>query len=160
MKLKTLGLSALTSATAAALLCMPALGGNPPSDNYAALKAESERWAQAWNRNDVKAVMELYTEDAKLLPEGSDAVAGRESVAQFLQKERTASWPDTISFINIEVYGNGDTATEVSEMEIRGKDGVLKGRGKQILVFVKQGEQWKLHRDIWTGSSPAKPKAN
>lgn len=44
--------------------------------------------------------------------------------------------------------------TEVSDTEIHDHDGKLKYRGKQTLVFLKQGGAWKLHRDMWNDYGP------
>lgn len=62
--------------------------------------------------------------------------------------------PDTVSFANYEFYGNDQIATEVSDAEIHDHSGKLKFRGKQILIFLKQGGVWKLHRDIWNSYAP------
>lgn len=61
-----------------------------------------------------------------------------------------------MSFDNYEFYGNDQAVTEVSDVEVRNHDGVLKIRAKQTLVFLKQGGTWKLHRDMWNAYPPVK----
>ena len=147
----------IISLTAVLLQNSNALGEPQNSTASSEIIAENQKWADAWKRGDVKAVAGLYTDDARLLPPGEDIVIGREAVFNFLKKERDASWPDVITFKNFEVYGDDKVATEVSEVEIHDKNGVLKGRAKQILIFLKQGGKWKLHRDTWTSSAPVQP---
>lgn len=54
-----------------------------------------------------------------------------------------------MSFSHYEFYGDERIVTEVSDAEVRDHEGRLEIRGKQILVFLKQGGAWKLHRDMW-----------
>lgn len=48
----------------------------------------------------------------------------------------------------------------MSDAEVRDHDGKLKIRAKQILVFLKQGGTWKLHRDMWNDYAPVKTGGN
>ena len=126
----------------------------PPPE--AAIKAENARWADAFGRGDYEAIGRLYTNDGTLLPPGGDKVTGSSAIASYFTNGYAGSKPDVVSFSHEEFYGNDRVVTEVSDAEVRDHGGKLKFRGKQILVFLKQGGVWKLHRDIWNGYGPRK----
>lgn len=157
MKLLKLSTLVLTLLAASLLISSPNLSAAPSAADEAAIKKENQRWADAWNRNDIPGVVDLYTDDARLLPDEQGPVAGHAAIAQYLQKIKDASASDTISFANFEFYGDGQSMAEYGEFEFRAKDGAVKARGKQVLIYVKKGGQWKLHRDIWTSSTPSSP---
>ncbi|HDR9510228.1 DUF4440 domain-containing protein [Burkholderia cepacia] len=127
----------------------PAIAGGPQPQTEAAIKAENARWADAFARGDYDAIGRLYTKDGALLPPGGDRVTGGSAIAAHFANGYAGAKPDTVSFSNYEFYGNDRTVTEVSDAEIRDPAGNLKYRGKQILLFLKEGGAWKLHRDIW-----------
>lgn len=133
---------------------VPAAAGGTPPQTQAAIKAENARWAQAFGRGDYEAIGRLYTEGGTLLPLGGDKVTGSRAIAAYFVKGYAGAKPDTVSFSHYEFYGNDPIVTEVSDADVRDPDGKLKFRGKQILVFLKQGGAWKLHRDIWNDYAP------
>ncbi|WP_318834436.1 YybH family protein [Burkholderia cepacia] len=132
----------------------PASAGGSQHPPEAAIKAENARWADAFARGDYEAIGRLYTRDGTLLPPGGDKVTGSRAITEYLTKGYAGSKPVTVSFSNYEFYGNDRVVTEVSDTEIHDHDGKLKYRGKQTLVFLKQGGAWKLHRDMWNDYGP------
>ncbi|MFJ2995488.1 YybH family protein [Pandoraea sp. NPDC087047] len=147
--------------TAALAVCLSfsafaasAATGRPQPQVEAAIKAENARWAQAYARGDYEAVGRLYTKDGTLLQPGGERITGASAITAYFAKASAGSAPDTVSFSNYEFYGNDQVVTEVSDAEIHDPTGKLKYRGKQILIFLKQGGAWKLHRDMWNDSAP------
>jgi len=134
----------------------PATAGGPPRLPTAAIKAENTRWADAFARGDYEAIGRLYTKEGALLPPGGDRITGARAIAEYFTKGYAGSQPGTVSFSNYEFYGNDQVMTEVSDAEVRDHGGKLQIRGKQILIFLKQGGVWKLHRDIWNDYGPVK----
>ena len=90
------------------------------------------------------------------MPPGGDKVTGSRAIVAYFAKGHAGSKPDTVSFSNDEFYGNDQVVTEVSDAEIHDPAGKLKFRGKQILIFLKQGGAWKLHRDMWNAYASLK----
>ncbi|WP_186010792.1 YybH family protein [Burkholderia gladioli] len=127
----------------------PAADGSPQPEIQAAIKAENARWAQAFARGDYEAIGRLYTSDGTLLPPGGDKVTGASAITDYFNKGYAGTKPGTVSFSHYEFYGDERIVTEVSDAEVRNHEGRLEIRGKQILVFLKQGGAWKLHRDMW-----------
>lgn len=134
----------------------PAVAGGSQRPPEAAIKAENARWADAFARGDYEAIGRLYTDDGALLPLGGDKVTGRRAIVEYFSSGYAGSKPGTVSFSNYEFYGNDRVVTEVSDAEVRDHEGKLKIRAKQILVFLKQGGTWKLHRDMWNDYAPVK----
>lgn len=128
---------------------VPTYAAGPPRSEQNAIKAENARWADAFKRGDYQAIARLYTEDGTLLQPGGERVTGREAIARYFTNGYAGQPPATVIFSNFEFYGNADVMTEVSDATIRGKDGTVMYAGKQTLIFLKQGEVWKLHRDMW-----------
>jgi ketosteroid isomerase-like protein len=54
----------------------------------------------------------------------------------------------------VEVEAHGDTAHEVGTWVLKAKDGTAVDNGKYIVIWKKEGGQWRLHRDIWNSSTP------
>ena len=138
----------------------PAVAGGSQRPPEAAIKAENARWADAFARGDFEASGRLYTDDGALLPLAGDKVTGRRAITEYFVNGYAGSKPGTVSFSNYEFYGNDREVTEVSDAEVRDHDGKLKIRAKQILVFLKQGGTWKLHRDMWNDYAPVKTGGN
>ncbi|GAB7538223.1 YybH family protein [Burkholderia sp. 3C] len=133
----------------------PAMADGPQPRTEAAIKAENARWADAFARGDYQAIGRLYTADGALMPPGGDRVTGGSAIAAYFVKGYSGTKPGTVSFSHEEFYGNDRSVTEVSDAEVRDHDGKLIYRGKQTLLFLKQGGTWKLHRDMWN-DSPAR----
>ena len=138
----------------------PATAGGSQRLPEAAIKAENARWADAFRRGDYAAIGRLYTDDGTLLPPGGDKVTGGGAISAYFAERYAGSKPDTVSFDHYEFYGNDRNVTEVSDAEIHDPSGKLKFRGKQILVFLKEGGAWKLHRDMWNAYPSSTPDGN
>lgn len=127
---------------------------NAATADRGAVIAVTEHWAAAYASGDLKTIDDMYTDDAKLLPAGSEAIAGRTAIAQWFEKNLRPALPATIRFSNYEIHAASDWATSVSDIEIRDGDGHLRTRGKQILLLLKRDGRWQIHRDMWTNNGP------
>lgn len=136
---------------------VPTYAASPQLSTQAAIKAENDRWSDAFKRADYQAIGSLYTEDGTLLQPGGERVKGRTAIADYFTKGYAGKPPATVTFSNFEFYGNDEVVTEVSDATIRRHDGKLEYLGKQTLIFLKQGGAWKLHRDMWNDNGALKP---
>ena len=119
------------------------------------IEAANRAFEAAVARGDGDGLSELYTSDAQLLPTGSQFVTGTEAIAAFWQAVFD-SGVKAASLETLEVEAHGDTANEVGSYVLRGAEGQTLDRGKYIVVWKRQGDAWKLHRDIWNTSIVAK----
>jgi uncharacterized protein (TIGR02246 family) len=113
-----------------------------------AIAAANDAFMEAFARGDAAAVAALYTEDARLLPPGSDPVDGRAAIEAFWQSVMDSGVAKA-TFATDEVEGVGDTAYEVSRYTMYDADGSMIGEGNYIVIWKRTDVGWKLHRDIW-----------
>jgi hypothetical protein len=55
----------------------------------------------------------------------------------------------------LELERYGDTAHEVVRYTLSGTGGQTLDQGKYGVIWKKEANQWKLHRDIWNSRAPA-----
>ena len=117
----------------------------------AAIEQAGVRFAEAYARGDAKAVAAFYTEDAIAFPPGAEMVKGREAIQQMWQ-ETMDSGVKSLTFTVIDVGTSGDlaheTGTALMNIQPAGKEPTTASI-KYAVVWKKQGNDWKLHRDIW-----------
>ena len=123
------------------------------SDARAAIEAAGHKFEAAAAKGDGAAIGALYTADAMLLPPNSDLVKGSQAITDFWKAAVGAGV--VAKFAIVEVSAHGDVAHEVGTYDMKSPDGQALDRGKYIVVWKRDGGQWKLHRDIWNSSMPA-----
>jgi ketosteroid isomerase-like protein len=151
------GLVPIALVTLVALACAPA----PPADN----SAEARAGIEAANATFMKLVAEknaaglaaLYTEDARVLPPNSPPVEGRAAIEQLFAG--LVQGIAKLQLDTVEVEGHGDTAHEVEALTFYDAAGNKIDEGKAIVIWKKVGEEWKLHRDIFSSNLPPPPPA-
>ena len=123
----------------------------------AAIEQAGVRFAEAYGRGDAKAVAAFYTADAIAFPPGGEMAKGRDAIQQMWQSTMD-SGVKSLSFTVVDVGTSGDvayeTGTVVLNIQPPGKDSTT-ASAKYVVVWKKQGNDWKLHRDIWN-DLPAK----
>lgn len=112
-------------------------------------------YEQAFNRDDVGALMALFTEDAQILPEHGPAVSGREGIEQFLKDQMTP-----VALFNTETemtLVRSDMAIEQGHYRVRNvRRGSDIEEGKYLHVWRNVGGDWKIYRIIYnTDVAPA-----
>jgi ketosteroid isomerase-like protein len=60
-----------------------------------------------------------------------------------------------VTLTTVEVQGCGDTAWEVGRYTVPGEGGKVLDTGDYVVIWKREGGEWKLHRDIWTTNTPA-----
>jgi uncharacterized protein (TIGR02246 family) len=141
--------------TAASPVCWSEEPGT--SSVRAAIEQQGTRFTEAYAKGDAKAVAAFYTEDAIAFPPGGDMVKGRQAIEQMWQSTMD-SGVKSVSFNVVDVGASGDlaheTGTAVLSIQEQGKQPTTASI-KYVVVWKRQGADWKLHRDIWN-DLPAK----
>lgn len=130
---------------------------NTPSivtDPRPAIEAANRGFMEAFGRGDSAGVARLYTTGAQLLPAGSDFVTGTSAIQRFWQGVMDMGVKEA-TLETLEVEGHGDTAHEVGRYTLRAAGGQVADSGKYLVIWIRERDAWKLHRDIWTTSRPA-----
>jgi ketosteroid isomerase-like protein len=121
-------------------------------DAKAGIAATNKKWEQAWAKADAAMLSSLYTANAWLLPPNG-AMAKGKAVAD-VWKSVLGSGGTTIALTTQELEVHGDTAHEVGAYEIKAADGTTADKGKFVVIWKREGGDWKLHRDIWNSDMP------
>ena len=122
-------------------------------DVRAAIEAGNKAFSAAVARGDAAAVAALYTSTAQVLPPGGEIARGQDAIQKAFQGAIEAGMRD-VPLTTLEVEAHGDTATEVGTWTWKGKDGATIDHGKYIVIWKKEGGEWRLHRDIWNSNTP------
>ena len=83
-----------------------------------------------------------------------ETAEGRHAVQGVLQSFIDAG-VKTVELITLEVEDFGDTAIEVGRGVLRGSNGELIDDTKYIVIWKREADGWKLHRDIVNSNLPA-----
>jgi uncharacterized protein (TIGR02246 family) len=112
--------------------------------------AANEKFMDTFRSGDFAKLASFYTEDAKLLPPGSEMLVGRENVQNFWKgasemgiKAVRLETSDVLESDQIAVENGRYTLTIQSDESTS-----VEEVGKYVVVW-KFAEDWKLHVDIW-----------
>jgi uncharacterized protein (TIGR02246 family) len=119
-----------------------------------AIEAANEKFMAAFGRGDAAAVAALYTKDARLAPPNSDYVGGTDAIRQFWQGAMQLGIKGA-KLETVDVEAAGDASVELGRYTLLGDGGQTLDNGKYLVVWKKDGGDWKLHRDIWNTSRSA-----
>lgn len=142
-----LQLCATGSALGAEPDAVPLSGPSPVEE----LAAASRAFSDAYERNDVETIKSLYTEDALLLPPGTE-VRGRENAGEYFR------WPagrrqlaHAMKTSRLDVYGNVaiDVGTWHSTSQ-RGDREPVASSGTYLVVWHRGADgRWRIQYDMW-----------
>jgi uncharacterized protein (TIGR02246 family) len=128
------------------------------ASDSAAIHELARQFSAAYVRGDAGAMAELYTSDAAIFPERSEAITGREGIRRYWtlppgrRITRHVVTPEHIKVDGQHAYDHGT-------FEIAGvRDGKSWGPsgGKYVVVWRREGGAWRIHLDIWN-SGPEPP---
>ena len=108
----------------------------------------------AFADGDAEKVAGFYTANCRFLPDNSHAVDGRANVQGLLQSMMDGG-VSSVELITWEVEDCGDTAVEVGRVVMRGDDDEIVDDGKFIVIWKKENDGWRLHRDIVNSNLPS-----
>jgi len=121
------------------------------------IKANNKALGAAVAAGDAKAVGLMYTKTAKLLPPNAALCKGTKAITAFWQGALEMGIKGA-TLKSQEVEQLGTTAIEVGAYTLSGEGGSTLDTGKYLVVWKKDGRDWKLHRDIFNANgAPAAP---
>ena len=107
---------------------------------------------------DAEALAALYTAGAVVFPPNMESIRGREAIGE-LFAGYFASGVDGVDLKTREVRAMGDYAHEIGTGTIS-VDGKVVDAFSYSVLWVKVGDEWRLHRDIWNSDRPQTPSAS
>ncbi|MBM0107226.1 nuclear transport factor 2 family protein [Steroidobacter sp. S1-65] len=124
------------------------LGGCGSNGNDRLPKAVVQSFEQCFNADDLDKCVNLFDDDAQILPERGPAVAGREGIEAFLKDQMTP----VVSFnteSDMSLVRN-DIAIEQGHYKVRDvRRGSDVEEGKYMHVWRNRNGDWKLYRVMY-----------
>ena len=121
------------------------------SDIHLVIRTFVESFESTFTSGDAAAIADFYTDNAMLLPAGSDFIQGKRDIEAYWQAAIDMGIKN-IKLDLLELEQHGDTAIEMSKYTMSSADDHIIDQGKGIVIWKYEGGAWKLHRDIWNSS--------
>ena len=118
-----------------------------------AIAGGNAHFMTAFGRGDAAGVAACYTSDAQLLPQHHDALAGRTAIEIYWRGVVELGLV-RVRLDTVEIYGEGEFATEVGRYTFHDRDGAEADHGKYLVVWRREAGHYLLHRDIRTTNLP------
>ena len=103
--------------------------------------------------SDYDAIVNCYTEDAKIFPSNSDIIEGKEGIRSYwVLPEGMKTTYHKLEPVEIKILG--DEAYDYGYYEgtsLRPNGESSNWRGKYVVVWRKVDDSWKMYLDIWNG---------
>lgn len=116
------------------------------------IQAAQDRLAEAVSARDAKAAAALYTDDARLIPQGAPACNTPDAIAAFFAGA-FANGIVSARFITGEVEGDDAQAAEIGRYELFAAhpngERILAAEGRYLVVWRKVDGVWRMHRDMF-----------
>jgi uncharacterized protein (TIGR02246 family) len=138
------------------------VGASPSFAQHVAGEIEkaNTRFEQAFNRGDVAAIAQMYTEQATVLPPGSEMVTGRDAIQKYWQGALQAGLKNlSVKSVRVDEFG-GTMAREIGRLsfEVPGQQGRMSTvDGKYVVLWLNTGGDWKIDTDIWNANKLPQP---
>ena len=104
-------------------------------------------------KGDFSALRNVYTEQARILPPGSEMVKGRDQIQAFWQQAAKAMGITSVKLQTIDAELLGDTAVEIGRAELGAGNAKPPIVVKYVVVWKSEDGAWKWHVDIWNTNS-------
>jgi ketosteroid isomerase-like protein len=130
------------------------LGAQDNGKVETAIRANNKQFADLFSSTSGTGVNALYAKNAMVLPPGGESVT-EDAIGKFWGGAYGAG----IKKVNLETTGletTGTLAAETGKYTLYGADGSTIDAGKYMVLWKKENGSWKIFRDIWNTSMPAK----
>ena len=119
------------------------------------IEATNARFMAAINSGDIATVAGLYTDDAVLCAPNAPMARGRTAVQAMFEGMVQAMGVPKLQLDTVQVEERGDAAWEIGAYTMTA--GGQTDKGKYLVVWKREGSDWKLAADIWNTDSPMAP---
>ena len=142
----------LSAIVSIALLGCLAVVQPAAANDKATIQRLDDEFAVAFNRGDYVAVANMYTEDATVLPPGSEMVKGRPAIQAFWAKAGESLTDAKLTVVEVTPLGDS-AAREIGTFSLKTKSTPsTELTGKFVVIWQKVGSEWKLATDIWNAN--------
>jgi len=133
-------------------LALVGCAGRPAPDPLARVAIETavHRYVAASNSGDAEALMNLYAEDAVLLPPDHEPIQGREAIGEFWRQGTDQG----LEVTTLRLDTDGKIGYLIGRYRLPATDQDPADSGKYVMCLRRQRDgSWKLTADIWNSSS-------
>jgi uncharacterized protein (TIGR02246 family) len=121
------------------------------------IEEQNRAFVAAFKRGDAAGVAAAYTEDARLLPPGGQAVSGRDAIRHFWQGVMDLGVRE-VDLRTEHAEAEGDLAYEVGSatlLSCSGDGAETTDQVKYVVAWKRQGGgPWRQAVDIWNSDAP------
>ncbi|HEY6976452.1 MAG TPA: DUF4440 domain-containing protein [Chitinophagaceae bacterium] len=134
----------------------------PDSTSFDIDKAKSAisdlnaKFSDELRKGDSAAMASLYASDALVMPPNSEPVPKDKIISVWGGAIRMGV--KDIKLTTDDLTGNEEVVGETGKYEMYGDNNKLLDKGKYVVLWKNENGEWKLYRDIWNTSMPAKSK--
>lgn len=121
---------------------------------HEAITSAKENFMSTYNVGDAPGMAGFYTAEAQILPPNADIVTGEKAIWAFYKDMMDLGFAE-IELRTIELESFGETAVEVADYKLYGERKAELDHGKCIIIWKKDGGEWKMHRDMFNSNNPA-----
>ena len=134
----------------ALFLMVTACSQAPQSADPSVITSRSDTWDAALNAQDVDALVELYTTDARLMPPNDETMSGHDAVRSMFGGMIDAGMSGELT--TVEAMVSGDIGYRVGIFELQSGDDVV-DTGKFMETWRRDKDgQWRIANDIWNSN--------
>lgn len=114
-------------------------------------------WAAADNARDAKAIAGFYSDDAISMSNNAPMTVGKAAILKETE-ESLAKRPqgETVSYNALEVFGDGNTVTEIGTAISKDASGKVVRTGKYMAIWEKRNGKYICIRDIYNTDAAVK----
>jgi len=113
------------------------------------------KFSEEMKKGDSAGMASHYASDAWLMPPNSEPVKKENIVSAWGGAMRMGV--KDVKLTTDDVIGNDDALGETGRYEMYGNNNELLDKGKYVVLWKKENDEWKIYRDIWNTSMPAAP---
>ncbi len=119
------------------------------------IDAANKQFEQVYISSGGAGVAAFYAKDAKVLPPNSEMIENNDDIGKFWKGVFDAGVKKfSLTALTVQSLGNG--AVETGKFIIYDANDKQIDAGKYLVFWKKEKDGWKLFRDIWNSSTPAK----
>lgn len=121
----------------------------PASAQKAEIEEANAKWIELFNKGDYAGVASFYAADAVALPPGSAMVQGRAAIEAMWKGMAEKVSEPKLTTLDVKSLGPS-AAREIGTFSLKTRGPTPQDvTGKYVVVWEKDGNDWKLATDIW-----------
>lgn len=108
-----------------------------------------DRWGRAWERDDVEEVLDLYWDNATLIPPTGPPLRGQDAIRGYLE----ASFPGqgAVEAFMLDFDASGGMAVVSGNYTLQA--GGSQSTGSLTTVYLQRGRTWRIRAQVFTPSA-------